>query len=192
MQCLHLGKVTAFASTQLDQRGNAGSRWHQAQLRVEQIPFPAEGSVVDEGRVFGLVQHQLAMGLTAQHLLGRDMAQQVVWVGDPLSSGFPTRVCLGTFQVLLRTLNDQRLVELLLLGCHEGRTCWRAKQPVFNHWVFRVLGETFQIKADELGRTSGRQHPVQRAGQQNAGIQPEASMACNQIQADPVGLLGGG
>ncbi len=67
-------------------------------------------------------------------------------------------------------------------------------EPVLDHGHLRVAGVTLQVVGDQVGAAALLllQQPVQRLGEDGAGVQPDAAVAVQQFQAQPVRALGHG
>ena len=82
----------------------------------------------------------------------------------------------------------------LVQGRDEGAARGGGHEPVLDHGHLRVAGVTLQVVGDQVGAAALLllQQPVQRLGEDGAGVQPDAAVAVQQFQAQPVRALGHG
>ena len=126
-----------------------------------------------------------------QDVLQCQVHAEVVRRVDVLAHSFKYSLVFQMVDVLLTAAVDDLGGELMLpvydqsaagRGCHE---------PVFHHRVSSITGMALQVKAHEFSGCAYvlRQHPVQGACEDAAGIHPDASVTAQQFQTNPVGAF---
>ncbi len=187
-----LREMPALAAAQLDERRRGRLGRHQAQPRIQQVPLPAQGLLVEESGVFRLEECEPEGVATPQHLLGGHVDQQIGRVRDALQPCGRIVLPPHLRQVGVGACGDQRVVEFLLPGGHEGRVRGGAEGPALDHRKTFVVRVASQVEAHEFRapRLPQRVHPVQRPREQDGGVEPVAAMVAHQVEAHPVRLLG--